>query len=72
MVREDGETGVIQHVPEMSDSGVAGKEFSVKGRVLLLGSLELFGEESQGLPVLLAGKLMLEARAHVHCQSVHK
>jgi hypothetical protein len=40
--------------PEMLDSGVAGKQFPVKGRVLLLGTLELLGEESQGLPVLLA------------------
>ncbi len=52
-------------------NSVAGKECSVKGRVLLLGSLELLGEESQGLPVLLAGKPLLEARAHVRRRGIH-
>ncbi len=70
MVREDGETGAIQHVLKMSDSGGAGEEFSVKGRVLLLGSLELLREESQGLPVLLAGKSLLEANTHVRRRGV--
>jgi len=35
--RENGEPAAIQHVLEMPDSRVTGKQFSVKRRVLLLG-----------------------------------
>jgi hypothetical protein len=53
MVREDRETVAKPHVLEMSDVRVEGEKFPVKGRVLLLGSLQLLGE-TKGFPVLPA------------------
>jgi hypothetical protein len=41
MVCEDSERATIEHVQEMPDSQVAGKQFPVKSRVLLLIGLQL-------------------------------
>ncbi len=72
VVHENGKQAAVQHVPEVSDAGATCEKLPIKGRVLLLGSLQLLWEDSQWLPVLLPTTAAGVTRLHAwprHSQS---
>jgi hypothetical protein len=46
----DGKMAAIQHVAEVSAAQVAGKQFPIKGRILLLSHLQFLLIKTQGQP----------------------
>jgi hypothetical protein len=52
VVREDNEMSSLQHVSEMFHGLIYSQQFAIIGAIFLLRCIELYGEESAGLPVV--------------------